>query len=71
MTIITYAIEDALPSASGEAKEAMERMLNTNKLDEIYAIAHEQLGQHEEAATLRDFMARQAKRAKPELILAD
>lgn len=71
MTAIGYALEDALPTASGDAKEAIERMLNTNKLDEIYAIAHEQLGEHAEAAVLREFMARQAKRPAPELLLAD
>jgi len=71
MTAIGYALEDALPTASGDTKVAIERMLNTNKLDEIYAIAHEQLGEHAKAAELRAFMARQANRPNPELILAD
>lgn len=71
MTAIGYRIEDAIPGADDATRAALERMLNTNKLDEIYAIAHEQLGHHEQAATLRQWLADKAKRPQPELLLAD
>jgi hypothetical protein len=69
-TLITYNIENALPGATAAEKAALTRMLETNKLDEIYAIAHEQLGQHEEAAQLRQWMAERANKrtTTPELL---
>lgn len=61
-TAIGYMVDDALPTATGETREALLRMQDTNKLDEIYAIAHEQLGQHEEAVKLRQWLAQRATR---------
>lgn len=61
-TAIGYMLDDALPTATGETREALLRMQDTNKLDEIYAIAHEQLGHHEEAAKLRQWLANRANR---------
>lgn len=64
MTVIEYSILDALSSASAEDRLVLERMLNTNKLDEVYALAHEHLGQHEKAAQLREWLSAQAARPK-------
>ena len=62
MTIIGYMVDDAIPTATGEIREALLRMQDTNKLDEIYAIAHEQLGHPEEAAKLRQWLATRGSR---------
>jgi hypothetical protein len=65
MTAIEYRIDDELPNVpDGPEKEALKKMQNTNKLDEIYALAHEQLGNHEEAAKLRQWMTDQELKKK-------
>lgn len=58
-TIIQYRIDDELSDniPEGAAKEALLKMRETDKLDEIYALAHEQLGNHAEAAKLRQWLA--------------
>lgn len=68
MTVIEYSIMDALPGASDADRPVLERMLNTNKLDEVYALAHEHLGQHEKAAQLREWLSAQAARPKAVLL---
>lgn len=67
-TVIGWRIDETLPTmAEGPAKEALLKMQDTNQLDEIYALAHEQLGQHEEAAKLRQWLANQVNKPKPDL----
>jgi hypothetical protein len=58
-TGIQYRIDDELSDnmPDGPAKEALLKMRETDKLDEIYALAHEQLGNHAEAAKLRQWLA--------------
>jgi hypothetical protein len=59
MTAIGYMAEDALAANTDVAmREALQGILNTNKLDEAYAIAHEQLGETEKAAELRAWLSR-------------
>ena len=62
MTAIHYRAEDALMDYNGPARTALEAIMATNVLDEIYIIAHMQLGQHEEAEVLRKWLADAPKR---------
>lgn len=73
LTNISYFAEDALPTAQSDAERAaLQAIISSNKLDEIYAIAHEQLGQHEEAAKLRAWLAsRQPRASLSSLEMAD
>lgn len=63
LTVIGYKAEDALASATdAEDRRALKAIIETNMLDEAWALAHERLGQHDEARKLRDFMANRQKR---------
>lgn len=64
MTVIMYNIDEKMATATPEEKAVFEKMQNTNKLDEVYALAHEHLGEHEEAKRLRDWIEQQAKKPK-------
>lgn len=70
MTAIGYMAEDALVACSDEAQQqTLRRIINASQLDEIYAICHEQLGQHDKAKELRDWLAsRRDRRMDPELM---
>lgn len=57
MTVITCLAEDAMSKATGKAREALEAICEAERLDEAYAIAHEQLGNMAEATRLRQWMA--------------
>lgn len=57
-TSIQHRLQDAMPSLSEAEQAVAKRMQQANKLDEIYALAYEHLGEHEEAKFLRDFMKR-------------
>ena len=59
-TVIQCKTEQAIPLATGQEKDALERILLAHKNDEIYALCNEMLGNHEEAKNLRDFMALKA-----------
>lgn len=50
---IMYKIDDAMKSATPEEKVVFVKMQNTKKLDEIHALAHDQLGEPEKATELR------------------
>lgn len=63
-TIIQYRIDDTIETATPEDKVVLLKMQDTNKLDEVYALAHEHLGEHEKAKELRDWVVRQAARPK-------
>jgi hypothetical protein len=53
LTAIRYLAERALPNASSDGERvALQQIIETDSLDLAYAIAHEQLGQSEEAAYL-------------------
>lgn len=71
---IQYMSEDALANASEVDKAALTRILQANKLDECSALAHEHLGEHDEAKHLRDFMRAKSSKAPdphlPELLAA-
>jgi len=57
---------DKLPKQSDPAeRKALEQILAANRLDEIYALCHDHLGQPERAKELRDWMA--ARDARPQL----
>lgn len=61
LTAIQYLVEDAFAEPSRlNTLVALKRIQATNKLDEIWAICHEQLGEHDKAKELRDFMAKKA-----------
>jgi len=62
LTVIHWKAEEALPTVEGDAHEALIEILATSVLDEIYIIAHMQLGQHEEAEVLRKWLADAPKR---------
>jgi hypothetical protein len=63
MTAIVYKIEAAFcDEVPIDELMALHAMLNTNDLDEVWAIAHEQLGHVEEAQTLRTWIANKPKR---------
>ena len=63
LTVIGYLAEDAIPHASNDAHlKALQAIYETNELDEAYALAHEQLGNQEEADHLRLWMASRATR---------
>lgn len=63
LTVISYLAEDALPNATSEAeRDALQRIYETDSLDEAYALAHEQLGNKEEADHLRLWMASRQNR---------
>lgn len=64
MTGIMYLIDDEMEKASPEEKEVFVKMQNTNKLDEVYALAHEHLGEHDRAKELRDWITQQANKPK-------
>lgn len=75
LTIIGYLAEDhlALPADDDKSAErqALRKILSTTQLDEIYIIAHEQLGNSEEAQQLRAWLASRKPRAvDPELMAA-
>ncbi len=75
LTIIGYLAEDelALPAEEDNStkRQALRRILSTTQLDEIYAIAHEQLGNSAEALKLREWLASRKPRAiDPELMAA-
>lgn len=60
LTVIEYKIQVALEINSDLCVQDMEtltRMLETNKLDLIWALAHEQLGNPDQTKVLRDFVA--------------
>jgi hypothetical protein len=59
MTAIGYMAEDALTATTDAGmREALLGILNTNKLDEAYAIAYEQLGDRQKAEELRAWLSR-------------
>lgn len=60
LTVIHYIIELRLPSYPADS--ILVDMLQSSRLDNIYAMCHDQLGEHDQAKTLRDFMARQDSR---------
>ena len=69
MTVIHYAVEELLKAyekaddlhleLQAEETAALKKILNTRKLDEVYLVCHEKLGQggSEQAQALRDFLA--------------
>ena len=68
LTAIGYKAEDALTDTqTPDARAALKRISETNRLDEAWAIAHEQLGQREEAAKLWAWLARDKPKMNPEL----
>lgn len=71
LTAIQYLVDDhiVLPSHLGTIL-ALKKIQETNKLDEVYAICHEQLGEHDKAKELRDFMARKALEPKQDFLLS-
>lgn len=65
MTVIAWRVEGAIAATSiGDPAlhKALLSVLNTNDLDEVWAIAHEQLGHVEEAQKLRTWIANKPKR---------
>jgi hypothetical protein len=63
LTLIGYLAEDAIPLATSDSeRKALQAIIETNKLDEAWALSHEQLGQHDKAAELRQFLASRATR---------
>ena len=70
MTAINYLVDDhiTLPSKLSTML-ALKKIRGTNKLDEVYAICHEQLGEHDKAKELRDFMAKKALEPKQDFLL--
>jgi hypothetical protein len=69
MTAIQWLVEDNIVLLSKLSTiVALKKIRETNILDEVYAICHEQLGEHDRAKELRDFMAKKAAEPKdPEL----
>ncbi|KWU17751.1 hypothetical protein [Burkholderia cenocepacia] len=67
LTAIGYKAEDALEQAPAELQEPLKAIIATNNLDEAWAIAHEQLGQHAEASKLRAWIARTKPKTNEEL----
>lgn len=68
LTHIGYLAEDAITLATtDQERQALRAIYETNKLDEAYALCHEQLGNPEKAAELREFMAKKARRLFPPL----
>lgn len=65
MTVIDYLIEgaQARPDFPADQKTALATVMATNKLDLVWAYAHEQRGEDAQAKTLRDFVARKSNRA--------
>jgi hypothetical protein len=67
VTIIGIKIKTALDAINSEYAEedldALELMRQCKHVDEIYAIAHEQLGNHEEAKALREYVKNRSQRA--------
>lgn len=68
LTAIGWMVEDALNEPLEHNVRCqivrIEKELNRGRegqLDEVYALAHEGVGNHEEAAKLREFMAKKAK----------
>ena len=67
LTVMDYKCEDALDtdaSLTAEDKSALRTILNTNNLDERWALAHEHLGEHAEAKVLREWLAAAAARKR-------
>lgn len=57
-TVIDYKAEDALELTTDPAtRKALQHIIEASHLDEIYATAHEQLGQHQAAKQLRNWLA--------------
>lgn len=68
LTAIGYKAEDALSEAdTPEKRKALQAIMSTNNLDEAWALAHEQLGQHSQAAELRAWIARSRPKMDAEL----
>jgi hypothetical protein len=64
MTVIMYRIDEVYEKSSPAEKSVFEKMRDTNKLDEVYALAHEYLGELEQAAKLRQWVKDQANKPK-------
>jgi len=64
MTAIGFMAEDELARATPIDEELLQRILEATSLDEAHALAHEALGQHEMAHTIRADRARRQARAK-------
>lgn len=63
LTVIHYKVDDALEGqCTDDDRAALQAILRANLLDEVWAIAHERLGQHEKAAELRQFIAAKSQR---------
>jgi hypothetical protein len=63
LTVIGYKAEAALEIVDNPIdKQALLKIMETNNLDLAWAIAHEQLGQMEQATVLRQWVASKAKR---------
>lgn len=71
MTVIGYKAEDALaelaPEGNEPQRQALSKIVESRQLDEIYALAHEQLGNFEEAKKLREWMAYRKPMANPDI----
>lgn len=59
MTVIERKVEDklAFDNPEDEVRTALNSILATRSLDEVWAICHDMLGQHEQAQILRDWIA--------------
>ena len=66
LTLLDYMCEDALAASDmpQDERDVLQRILNTNSLDERYALAHEHLGEHDKAAELRQWIAGAAERRR-------
>jgi hypothetical protein len=62
LTVIHYKTDDAIKFLTGPSRDAAQHIQKSNQLDEIWATAHEQLGQKEEAEKLRKWLADRAAR---------
>lgn len=60
MTVIERKVEDklAFDNPEDEIRTALEAILATNKLDEVWAICHDMLGQPDQAQILRDWLSK-------------
>ncbi len=65
-TVINYKCEDAIehPDTPESDRAALQRILESNSLDERWALAHEHLGQHDKAAEIREWMKGAAQRKR-------
>lgn len=72
LTNIHFMAEDARATTTDPAqRKALQDIYETSRLDEVYAIAHEQLGHHEEAQKLRNWMAANKPRTLAERLADD